>query len=694
MHASATKEMKERGGEQKRSFTPARIVALVVIGLVVLALGYVHVSSSDDAVAVPSGAKAGDLILDDCQYATEHGNYDAQCGTLVVPENRHKADSRLIALPVTRVRARSTDPAEPIFRLQGGPGITNMAFPAASRFADTHDVVLVGYRGVDGSSTLDCPEVTSAREQARGFLTEKAMRADAAAYKACAERLQRDGVDLAGYTLPQRVDDLDMARKALGYERVDLLSESAGTRTALIYAWRYPRRIHRSVMIGANPPGNFLWDAKTTGEQIKRYAALCANDPSCHARTPDLAASIHSAYNEIPNRWWFLPIRTGNVQLGAFWGLMHATTDGAGPLNAPWTIDTLLAADKGDGSGAWFYSLITQAIFPHAQVWGDVAAVARADAAHARRYFETHTDGTSVIGTPGTDFLTAGGRLFDSWPASPDENQYTRVSDSNVETLLIGGRLDVATPPQNGTRELLPHLSKGHEVVLPDIGHTDDFWTYQTPASNRLINTYLDSGRVDTSLYTRTPVDFTPALGHGPIAEIVLGAMLALAALTVLSLLYMALRVRWRGPFGRKSSVALRTVYPIVLGLGGLFLGVLIVLTTNAGVSLIDELVVSLSIGVPVGLGVYLAWVNRDSATPTNTGLAVAAGGALIGAWLGFNVTSAGFGFLAPFVAIVGATAGANLGLIGLDILWDRQARARSVESGVNETLEARPSTG
>ena len=487
-----------------------------------------------------------------------------------------------------------------------------------------------------------------------------------------------DGVDLAGYTLPQRVDDLDAARKALGYERVDLLSESAGTRTALIYAWRYPQRIHRSVMIGANPPGNFLWDAKTTGEQIERYAALCANDASCRSRTPDLAASIHSAYDEIPGRWWFLPIRKGNVQLGAFWGLMHATTDGAGPLNAPWTIDTLLAADKGDGSGAWFYSLMTQAIFPRAQVWGDVAAFARSDAAYARRFYATHAGRGSVIGSPGTDFLTAGGRLFDSWPASPDENQYTRVQDSNVETLLIGGRLDVATPPQNGTRELLPHLPNGKEVVLPDIGHTDDFWTYQTPASNRLINTYLDSGRVDTSLYTRTPVDFTPALGHGPIAEIVLGAMLALAALTVLSLVFMALRVRWRGPFGRKSSVVLRAVYPLVLGLGGLFLGVLIVLTTNAGVAVTDELVVALSVGLPIGLGVYLAWVNRVSATPANTGLAVAVAGALIGAWLGFNVTDAGFGFLAPFVAIVGATAGANLSLIALDIAWDRQARVRT----------------
>ncbi len=106
-------------------------------------------------------------------------------------------------------------------------------------------------------------------------------RARADAFRACADRLTDDGVDLAGYSLPQRVDDLEAARRALGYGRIDLLSESAGTRTAMIYAWRYPKSIHRSVMIGVNPPGHFLWDAKTTDEQIRRYAALCAEDESC-----------------------------------------------------------------------------------------------------------------------------------------------------------------------------------------------------------------------------------------------------------------------------------------------------------------------------------------------------------------------------------------------------------------------------
>ena len=84
----------------------------------------------------------------------------------------------------------------------------------------------------------------------------------------------------------------------------------------MIYAWRYPKSIHRSVMVAVNPPGHFVWDAKTTDEQIRRYAALCAEDASCRRRTPDLAASLHSAFENIPERWWFLPVREGNVQSG------------------------------------------------------------------------------------------------------------------------------------------------------------------------------------------------------------------------------------------------------------------------------------------------------------------------------------------------------------------------------------------
>ena len=173
MTASADNESNSRTVGPARTFTRGRIVALALIGLAVLGLAYLRLGSGADPVSVPAGAQAGDLILDPCDYATEDGSYAADCGTLVVPENRADPQSRLIALPVTRIRAQSDDPAEPIFRLEGGPGITNMEFAKASRFADDHDVVLVGYRGVDGSVRLDCPEVESALKHSTDFLGEK-----------------------------------------------------------------------------------------------------------------------------------------------------------------------------------------------------------------------------------------------------------------------------------------------------------------------------------------------------------------------------------------------------------------------------------------------------------------------------------------------------------------------------------------
>jgi hypothetical protein len=97
-------------------------------------------------------------------------------------------------------------------------------------------------------------------------------------------------------------------------------------------------------------------------------------------------------------------------------------------------------------------------------------------------------------------------------------------------------------------------------------------------------------------------------------------------------------------------------------------------------------------VGVPIGLGVYFAWVNRDwSAKTKTTGFAATAAGALVGAWLGFNATD---GLSALITTIVGAAVGGNLILLALDIAWDRQVRDRFAATNAKETLEVRPSTG
>jgi pimeloyl-ACP methyl ester carboxylesterase len=666
--------------EKTRIFTPARIVALALIVLLVTGLAYLRFAPGSEAVSVPEGAKAGDLVLKPCDYKTEDGSYAADCGTLVVPEKRADPKSQRIALPVTRILARSDHPQEPIFILQGGPGHTNMAFDKVSRYADEHDVVLVGYRGVDGSVRLDCPEVESALSHTTDLLSEKTSQAYADAYRACAERLTGDGFDLGSYGIAQQVDDMEAARAALGYNRINLLSESAGTRTGIIYSWRYPASIHRSIMIGVNPPGHFLWDPRTTDEQIARYATLCSKDDRCRARTDNLSASMRQANAEIPDRWLFLPIKKGNVRIASFFGLMESTA-AATPYAGPTIIDMWLSAAEGDASGLWSASFIGDVLFSKLFVWGQYAAFGRADAQAARAYFSSggQDDGTN-LGHTTTTYVWGGGRLADAWPAAPDENQYSQVRTSNVETLLVGGELDFSTPPQIMTKELLPSLPNGHEVVLPGIGHTGTFFAVQPEASSRLINTYFDTGKVDTSLYQPQTVDFTSASSFGTMAKVFLGLAVALATLTVLSLLGMAWWVHKRGRFGSKASAALRSASPIVLGVGGFLLGTLIVLATMPSIPIDNDLVVALSIGMPVGLGIYLAWVHRDwSSQSKGIGLAAAISGALIGAWLGFNATS---GFLAIATAIIGAAGGANLILLAFDITWDRSNRSRLPAGG------------
>ena len=654
-----------------RALTPARIVALVLIGLTIAGLAYLRFAP-DDRVSVPKGAQAGDLVLEPCTYATEDGGYDADCGTLVVSENPADPQSRLIALPVTRIRALSQHPKEPVFRLEGGPGITNMQFSKASRYAADRDVVLVGYRGVDGSVRLDCPEVDSAMKHSTDFLGEKSFRAYEDGFRACAARLTEEGFDLTRYGLAQQVDDMEAARKALGYDRIDLLSESAGTRTAMIYASRFPKRIHRSVMIGVNPPGHFLWDRKTTDEQLGRYAALCAKDESCGTRTDDLAASMRRTAANMPDRWLFLPIEASSVRIFTFYGLMETTSEMA-PMNGPTAIDSWLSVAEGDASGLWLQSLVAK-LAPMPFVWGQYASAARPDARAAADYFaDGKQKGGSGLGYAGTAFAWGGGRLADAWPAAPDENAYSRMRTSKVETLLIGGALDFSTPPQNARKELLPYLPNGHQVVLPGFGHSGSFWSDQPEAGTHLVNTFLSSGRVDDSLYEPQKVDFTPDVTLPTLAKGIAAAMVGLALLTVLSLLGMARRVHHRGSFGRKASATLRTLYPVVLGLGGWLLGVLVVVTTMPSVPLDDELLALLSVGVPIGLGIYWAWVRRDASASTKTaGFVAALAGSLAGAFLGFHATE---GLMALFTTIAGATAGANLLLILLDMTLERPAR-------------------
>jgi hypothetical protein len=113
MTLSSTDRPRTTKGTAQRRWPVSRTLALVITAGIVAALVFLAVRPQN-TMAVPDGARAGDLSMQKCDYTTEAGTVRAECGTLVVPENRGDQASDLIALPVVRIPASAQQPREPV----------------------------------------------------------------------------------------------------------------------------------------------------------------------------------------------------------------------------------------------------------------------------------------------------------------------------------------------------------------------------------------------------------------------------------------------------------------------------------------------------------------------------------------------------------------------------------------------------
>jgi len=479
----------------------------------------------------PEGAIAGDLDIESCVHVENEVEYAAECGTLIVPENRNDSDSRLIALPFTRIPASGAEPAEPIFWLGGGPGASNLRYRRVEWFHEHHDIVLVGYRGIDGSVHLGCPEIGEAMASGLPMMGRESMKMQGDAAAACAERLTAEGIDLDGYTVLEVVDDIESARRALGYDRINLESGSYGTRLAQIYTWRYPGNAHRNAMVAVNPPGRFWWNGAILEQQILRYSKLCAEDPYCSSRTSDLAASIQRALDNMPKRWLVFPIDRDAVLFATFMGLY--STGGAAT-----TFDIWLAASDGDYSGMALVTAVFGSMLPTGYAWGESASKALSadyDFDPTVDYAAEVSPGPYLLGSPGS---TMGWAAAGSWPANKIPDEYRAARPSSVETLMLSGTLDVSTPAQNARNQLLPFLENGEQIVLAEFAHTGDLYYLQPEATRHLLTTFFATGVIDSSRYKPNVVNFEPSWGMPLIAKLMVGgSVLAVIIVGLLLLL-------------------------------------------------------------------------------------------------------------------------------------------------------------
>ncbi len=474
----------------------------------------------------PSSARSdGALVQKPATVEVSSNKYEADFATITVLEHRTKSGSRLIDLPFLRIHSTSKTPLEPIFCLSGGPGLSNMRWDwkSMSYLLADHDVVIVGYRGVDGSSVLDCPEVSEAFEGTGELMSEGSMTSIGQAWNACADRFISQGVDLDGYTMVETIEDMEAVRKALGYAQVDLVSESYGTRIAYLHGLQHPGSIHRSVMISVNPPGRFVWEPEMIDAQLKQYSDLWSRDSVMSLKSNDLYADMKSVLTNMPRHWLWFSIDPGKVKVVTFGLLFHRKT-------AAMVFDTYVAAKQGDPSGLALMSLAYDYVIPSNGTLGDMACKAvSADYDSTRDYTNDGNPSKLPLGSP-MNRLLWGSLRYSRWPVEMIPGEFRRLQKSDVETLLLSGNIDFSTPSTYATRDLLPYLSKGKQVTMSEYGHVGDVVYLNQENTRRLLTSYFNSGTVDTSLNVYRPMDFSVGWGFPELAKVGVATLVAVSA--------------------------------------------------------------------------------------------------------------------------------------------------------------------
>jgi hypothetical protein len=59
---------------------------------------------------------------------------------------------------------------------------------------------------------------------------------------------------MSEYSIEQAIRDAEAVRAALGYEKINLVGEAGGSRTAIAYASRYPDHVRAAYLPGVVPP--------------------------------------------------------------------------------------------------------------------------------------------------------------------------------------------------------------------------------------------------------------------------------------------------------------------------------------------------------------------------------------------------------------------------------------------------------
>ncbi|MFG2875241.1 alpha/beta fold hydrolase [Streptomyces sp. NPDC048337] len=232
----------------------------------------------------------------------------ARCGTLTVPENRAKTDSRKITLGVAIVPATSDKPKpDPIVVLVGGPGndaVGQAKMIVGGRLNTDRDVILMSQRGTySADPELTCRNIDEFEARAVGLVynAPSTEREHLAVIQACHDRLAARGVDLGAYNDIQSSADYADLRRALNLPQWNVYGISYGTHLALGYMRDHPEGIRSVALDGVLPPSKAgfaqAWSSAKQG--IDSMFKACEEQPACNSRYPDLPATFDRMIHQL-----------------------------------------------------------------------------------------------------------------------------------------------------------------------------------------------------------------------------------------------------------------------------------------------------------------------------------------------------------------------------------------------------------
>lgn len=413
---------------------------------------------------------------------------DVRFGTITVPMSHDAPTSDAsVEFAFMVLPARSRQPAsDAVLFLPGGPGAAYS--PSLSGFLDSNaverlrrqrDVVLVDPRGAGLSEPKLCDALDDVRLVYPTIFGEPFADAEARArdaFRACARSLEARGIDPNDWGAAEVADDVELLRRALGYERWTVRGHSYGSRFAQEVLRRHPDTVRAVILSGVWPAGPYteeqIFEA-TTGA-LRTVFDDCAADPVCSQAYPDLATRFVDLIDRLEREPITLRSRRAPVPIvvdgptlvGVVYQLQYTR---ASIEIIPLLIDTLAAGDARPlallTDGLLGYYLATRHDLRHIVQCNDDRYSDDFDP--ERRFDDPLAQALREIWYPRARMFWGISLHCDVLGIEPPLSRPVR---SALPVLVFNGRYDTVTPPGLADR-ITPYLDNSIAFVVPGRGH-------------------------------------------------------------------------------------------------------------------------------------------------------------------------------------------------------------------------------